>query len=168
MMEERMRVLLISAALMLTIYPAFADLRDAEVVAKIQSWTVLRTRDSMTDKVSCVAVYKDEYRIQLSAQALYIGRQGRGGVKGYQTRLGSAAPGPYKLPTRIEEQMSTIILENVDEILSSKRLRISGLSYLQDAIDEDIDLGGAPDTRAILLSGKCSSDSPWTTEVTRP
>jgi hypothetical protein len=122
----------------------------------------------MTDKVSCVAVYEREFRIQLSSDALYVDRRGRGGVKGYRTRLGSAAAGPYKLPTRIEEQMSTIILENVDEILSSKRLRISGLSYLQDAIEEDIDLGGAPDARAILLSGKCSSDSPWATEVTRP
>jgi hypothetical protein len=56
------------------------SLSKAPVIATEANWKVLQIKDGMTDKVSCVAIYKGNHDIQLSPGALYISYRGRGGV----------------------------------------------------------------------------------------
>ena len=51
--------------------PCDAQLSKGEVVFSGTNWKVLRTKDAMTDKISCTGVWRDEYRVQLGSDALY-------------------------------------------------------------------------------------------------
>ena len=70
--------------------PCDAQLSKGEVVFSGTNWKVLRTKDAMTDKISCTGVWRDEYRVQLGSDALYISRTGLGGVDGYRIRVDAA------------------------------------------------------------------------------
>src|SRR5262245_54189889 len=63
------------------------SLSKAPVIATEANWKVLQIKGAMTDKVSCVAIYKDNHDIQLSPGTLYISYKGRGGVASYSIRI---------------------------------------------------------------------------------
>ena len=87
------------------------SLSKAPVIATEANWKVLQIKDGMTDKVSCVAIYKGNHDIQLSPGALYISYRGRGGVASYSIRIDDAPAGKLRLASKTEENLSTIIIE---------------------------------------------------------
>lgn len=50
---------------------ASADLKTATVAFTSGNWKVLRDKDTMTDKIDCTGIYRDEYGVQLTAETLY-------------------------------------------------------------------------------------------------
>jgi hypothetical protein len=87
------------------------SLSKAPVIATEANWKLLQIKDGMTDKVSCVAIYKGNHDIQLSPGALYISYRGRGGVASYSIRIDDAPAGKLRLASKTEENLSTIIIE---------------------------------------------------------
>ena len=65
----------------------------------------------------------------------------------------------------MEKELSTIIIDDVKRIAGAKRLRISGLSYLQTTISEDLALDGIGEAHAMLLSKACKPAPGWAPEV---
>jgi hypothetical protein len=138
--------------------PAVADTRKPGVVFKGTNWTVMRSKDSMTDKVSCTAYYRQRADIQLSKGAFYISLRGRGGIEAYQFRFDEAPAIPLRLASRIEKDISSIILPDheVRQLLAAKRLRVSGITVLRTPIEVDVDLSGITMAHGVLAGGDCS------------
>ncbi|MGL5679648.1 MAG: hypothetical protein ACRDC2_08595 [Plesiomonas shigelloides] len=121
---------------------ANAGLSDAPVVFKSGEWSVLRTTNQMTDEVSCTGVYKNEYGIQLTGDALYISI--RGGLKGITLRFGDQPAESLRLATDIEKQVDAIMIQDNDftKLMGSNRLRVQVLTVLGNLKNYDIDLSG--------------------------
>ena len=109
------------------------------VIFKNSDWTSTKTVDSMTDKVSCYIANNRDREIQGSANSFYIGRDGKGNVSGYQYRLDSDPASSYILASRLEKDISAIIIP-VDKLAGKDRIRVSGLSILNTLIEVDVDI----------------------------
>jgi hypothetical protein len=138
---------------------ARAQLASAERVFEGPNWKVLRSKNNMTDKISCVAIHRDNFAIQLNVDAMYLNRRGKGGVSGYQIRIDDAAAMSFRLASSVEKDISAIVLTSSDVkmLLKAKRLRVSGLSVLKDLISEDLNIDGISAAHAMLLDPKCKS-----------
>lgn len=131
---------------------------DAEpVVFKSGEWSVHRSTDSMTDEISCTGIYKEEYGIQLTDDALYISV--RGGLKGITLRFGDQPVDSLRLPRKMEEQIDVIMIENNDftRLLGSNRLRAQAMTVLGSIRNYDIDLKGISAAVKNIRSG-CPGD----------
>jgi Pyruvate/2-oxoacid:ferredoxin oxidoreductase gamma subunit len=128
-----------------------------ESLSEVGNWEVARTRDAMTDKISCTAYHKKNRMVQVSRTALYIDYRRRGGVSGYQVRFDDAPASRLRLATDKERLMSVIILppSEVERALKSKRLRVEGLTVVNTGISEDIDLAGIEAAHGVLAGPKC-------------
>ena len=116
-----------------------------KVVFKSQSWHVHQELDAMTDKKSCTALYKNEWKVQGTASALYIGYKGRGGVKYYTLRYDDLPAESLQSASSMEKDISAIILDSsasFDRIYNGKRLRAQVGTILGSLLVEDIDLAG--------------------------
>lgn len=133
------------------------DLGKAEVLLLEKNWKLLRSKSSMTDKTVCVAIYRDNYRMQLNRESFYINYRGKGGVDAYRYRIDDAPPIELRLATETEKRISSLMLNKneVQRIISAKRLRISVLTILQTSIEEDIDLNGIATIHSALSGDRC-------------
>jgi hypothetical protein len=116
-----------------------------KVVFKSQSWHVHQELDAMTDKKSCTALYKNEWKVQGTASALYLGYKGRGGVKYYTLRYDDLPAESLQSATSMEKDISAIIIDSsssFDRIYNGKRLRAQVGTILGSLLVEDIDLAG--------------------------
>lgn len=75
------------------------DFKSAPIVFKSGNWAVKRTLDAMTDVVTCIALYKSRYQIQLSGESLYIDMRNRGHIKGYRFRIDNNPASEMKFPS---------------------------------------------------------------------
>lgn len=132
---------------------AFAGLDSDPVVFKSGGWSIHRSIDTMTDETTCTGVYKNDYSIQLNANALYI--QVRGGVKGYRLRFGEQPSEELQLPKEMEEQMGVIMIQDDDftKLLASNRLRVQVMTVLDSIRNYDIDLAGITDATKNIRAG---------------
>lgn len=116
-----------------------------KVVFKSQAWHVHQELDAMTDKKSCTALYRNEWKVQGTARALYLGYKGRGGVKFYTLRYDDEPAESQQSATSMERDISAIIIDSsysFDRIYNGKRLRAQVGTILGSLLVEDIDLGG--------------------------
>lgn len=134
-----------------------AGFAGAPVVFKNENWSVRKIIDSMTDRASCTATYRDRYDIQVVGDAFYINMRGRGGIRSYQMRLDDETASATRMASPLERRMSAIALRgpDVSKVVAAKRLRISGLSVLGTPIDEDISLDGLTDAFAAITGPDC-------------
>jgi hypothetical protein len=106
-------------------------------------WSVFSKPDPMSDKKSCVAIHKDDWRIQGSTDMLVISMRARGGVRTYQLRFNDDPALTPHGASRIERQSSNVVIsEDFGRVLQSSRLRVQIFTILDSVIDEDIDLDG--------------------------
>jgi len=132
------------------------SLSNAPVIAIEANWKVLQIKNALADKVSCVAIYKDNHDIQLSPGALYISYRGRGGVASYSIRVDDTPSSKPRVASKTEEDLSTIIIEKeLAKITTAKRLRVSGLTVLNTSISEDLDLDGIAAAYAAVTGPQC-------------
>lgn len=97
----------------------------------------------MTDKKVCTAIHKGDWKIQGSAQELFISMKGRGGVRGYTVRIDDATAKSLQLATDSEKAISAVNLTPYfDEIYGATRLRVQINSLISGIVVEDIDLNG--------------------------
>jgi len=118
------------------------SLKDAQTTLKAGNWTVLRSTDTMTDKVTCTGVYRTNRGIQLSNDGLYVNI--KGGIKTVTLRFGENAARPLRLPQKMERDVGAVILEGSDfaDALQSNRLRLQVLTLVSGIATEDLDITG--------------------------
>lgn len=138
----------------------FAVSGSAEIGQPIEthgSWTVHRSLDPMTDAPSCVALYEERAEIQLNEHDLFISVRGRGGVDGVTLRFDNDPPDKMRLARDIEKKISAVDIEGSDfrRALASKRLRVQIITVLSTLVNEDLDLTGIADARAVLTGENC-------------
>jgi hypothetical protein len=125
-----------------------------EVESKVGDWTIFRSQDPMTDKPSCVAIFKAATDIQLTSNSLAIGANG---IRGYKMRFDDLNAGEMQLPSDIEKQVGAVILEGgaFQRIMQSRRLRFQALTY-SGVENQDIDLSAAADALRVLGGSRCN------------
>lgn len=107
-------------------------------------WVLNKSKDRMTDKISCVVSPPGKPFIQVNLGSLYISYRSRGGLQGFQYRIDDAPISRMQLPTPIEQQISAAHIRGAtfDQILRSRRLRVQALTLVAGVITDDVDLSG--------------------------
>jgi hypothetical protein len=120
-------------------------------------WTVRKSKDAMTDKVSCTGLYLKRFDVQLDADSLYISLRGRGGVQGYTLRLDDRPAGRIQLASHTEKQVSALGITGTvfKDLLGAQRLRASIITVLNSQVQEDISLVGVPEAYAVITGPEC-------------
>ena len=135
------------------IQPAAADFGNAEVLLDAGNWKVLRTQDS------CVAIWRNDHRIQLSLDKFHIDYKGRGGITAYSLRFDDELVGQAMRRTTLAESNAAVVILKANDLwrlLKANRLRTMTITALWAPIQEDIDLTGIAEAHAVLASAKCT------------
>jgi len=135
------------------IQPAAADFGNAEVLLDAGNWKVLRTQDS------CVAIWRNDHRIQLSLDKFHIDYKSRGGIIGYSLRFDDELVGQAMRRTTLAESNAAVVILKANDLwrlLKANRLRTMTITALWAPIQEDIDLTGIAEAHAVLASAKCT------------
>jgi hypothetical protein len=109
------------------------------------NWTVMRSVDSMTDKVSCAARYKGKRDFELTTSTLYIDIRDHGRPQSVKLRFDSKPAGDTRLLlTQDERNLAMVILyrDEFEELLTAKRLRFLIYTRLNSIYEGDLDLTG--------------------------
>jgi hypothetical protein len=77
-------------------------LKNAQPTLKVGNWTVLRSVDTMTDKISCTGIYKSNYGVQLTPDTLFV--KVVGGVESVTLRFGDEPARRMRMPSKIEKK----------------------------------------------------------------
>jgi hypothetical protein len=125
-----------------------------ELVAKLRDWSVVKVTDSMTDKSTCVAIYRDTSNIALHAERLSITMKGRGGVSAYQYRYDKQSATDFA-PRMSTDSRDMWWTGDMDRLLSSARLQVRIKPLIGNIADFDIDLSNAKAVHAVLVGEKC-------------
>lgn len=120
-------------------------------------WQLRKSRDAMSDKVTCVIMPIAKPYIQFNIGDFYLSYAGRGGVEGFQYRIDDNPASGMQIPSPIEKQISAVHLSGrvFEQILKAKRLRVSTLTLIRGLQDEDIDLAPMRRLYARMVS-ECS------------
>ena len=119
------------------------SIEQSPVIFRSGAWDVHRTQDIMNDGSVCTAVYKNQFGIQLSANALTIASPD--GVKRVRLRFDAEDPQAQRPATHDEMRYNRIQVDGHEfaELLDSRRLRYEVVTATNDVINGDIDLSGA-------------------------
>ena len=152
----RIALAVIAAALMLATQAA-AGLATDPVIFSAGEWSVRKSKDPITDKTSCTALYGKRLDIQLGSDRLYFSLRGRGDMQGYVVRIDDDPAIHMQLATPIERKISAfgITGPTFKQVLSAKRLRTQAITIFNSTIDEDISLEGAAEAYAAIMSPEC-------------
>ncbi len=117
-------------------------LKDAKTTLKTGNWTVLRSTDTMTDRVSCTGIYKSNSGIQLVQDRMFVGIAG--GIRSVTLRFGENPPQSLRLPQDIEKKVNSVIVEGAEfrQALDTTRLRVQVLTLVRGVTTEDLDTTG--------------------------
>lgn len=121
------------------------NLAQMPVVFESGNWKVHRGSDSMTDKTTCTAVYKDNFGIQLSPGDLFI--HVTGGMESIQLRFDDAPSNGMRQATEVEKKIGSIVISGSDftQLMRTTRLRTSVLTMVSGVHEDDINLTGIGD-----------------------
>jgi hypothetical protein len=124
----------------------------------IGDWHIYAEQDAMTDALQCVAYFRDGNDIQLTGTSLALSYRGRGGVTSYRIRLDDNPPSDLRLATRIERDISAIVLRGRDfeQIKTSGRVRVQTSTLIRSLVDDDIDMTSAPAAIARMAEMGCT------------
>lgn len=97
----------------------------------------------MTDKKSCVALFKDRFDIQITEKNFTYSLRGKGGVKMITLRFDENQP-INRLANDLEKRLSLVYIKDEEfrQLLLAKRLRIQIFTVLDTIVNEDLDLSG--------------------------
>jgi hypothetical protein len=133
--------------------PAAAGLKDATTTLKVGNWSVLRDVDAMTDKISCIGIYKKDSSIQLGAADLFISIAG--GIESVKLRFGDEPAQPMRLVSKSEKDIRAVDIEGADfdAVLRAKRIRYVVLTLVAGIKEGDLDLAGIQQAKAHIDAG---------------
>lgn len=148
------------ALLIVLLLPTLCLSADPVVVGNVGAWRVILTKDAMTDKSSCFAIYEKQTNIQLSGPGLYISARGKGGIRTYQYRIDDL-PGSRLIGAGgLERDTSLLSFKRADtgaaNVFGSKRLRIQIFTVLDSILEYDIDMADVPAALALIDGSSCS------------
>lgn len=129
------------------------SLKDAQPTLKTGNWTVLRSLDTMTDKVSCTAIYKANYGVQLARDKLIV--RISGGIQSVTLRFGENPPQSMRLPQKMEKDVNAVIIEGAEfsQALETNRLRVQVLTLVRGVATEDLDTTGIQSATEHIQAG---------------
>lgn len=132
---------------------SMANLKDATTAFKSENWTVLKSSDPMSDKVQCTGIYKDNYKIQLTENGLYISVSG--GMRSVTLRFDDKPAHSGREATKGEDDVGAIVItgEDFSELINSERLRTQVLTRVKGMDYQDIDLKGIKPALENILAG---------------
>lgn len=138
---------------------ASADLKTATVAFTSGNWKVLRDKDTMTDKIDCTGIYRDEYGVQLTAETLYV--KVSGGLESVTVRFGDEQARPLRLPTETEKKIRAIMLTgtDLDQLQAVTRLRYQASTLVSGIKTGDLDLTGFTQALESIKAG-CPLQTP--------
>jgi hypothetical protein len=99
---------------------------DMKTVARDGEWELRQSKDTFSDKDSCVLMPSKRPHIQITSNSLYISYRGRGGVKGYTVRVDDEPPSQMQLPSDIEQGIQALGFQGkaFEQVLEAKRIRV--------------------------------------------
>jgi hypothetical protein len=120
------------------------------------NWKINKLVDSMSDAVTCIAYYRDNKAIQLTAGSLAISYRGRGGVSMGTWRIDDNAP-LQRLATDTEKSVGAFFWEGSElaRVLSGSRLRVQMFTILSTIQQDDLDTTGIATVWQALREGRC-------------
>lgn len=126
---------------------------DGTVTYKSTNWKVVRSIDTMNDKVTCTGIYKDNHAIQLTPTTLYV--TVNGGLETITLRYGDNAARSLRLPQDIEKKINAIIIKDVDfaELVDTNRLRVQASTLVRGILTLDMDISGITGALEHIKSG---------------
>lgn len=129
------------------------SLKDSPQVFESGNWSVVRSVDAMTDKVSCTGLYKKSPDVQLSSTGLYIVVPG--GIQSVKLRFDDEPALEMRLPTEMEKKVRAIILDGSfhQRVIASARLRYESLTAVRGLASGNLDLTGIQEAAANIASG---------------
>jgi hypothetical protein len=124
------------------------SLADSPIIFHNGQWDVHRTTNAMTDAAVCTGVYKNQYGVQLSENALTIAINDgdkTDAIKTVRLRFDEEDAKPSRPASKDELKNNAIEISGGDfnELLDSKRLRYEVLMESNTALAGDINLDGA-------------------------
>lgn len=158
-----MRMVAALLAATVAVVPTVAAAEDFQNVGQpIGPWQVVRTVDAMTDARRCMAIYNGHYDVQLTAESLAINYRGRGGVSSYRYRLDDAPAAELELATRIEREISAIVIRGnrYQAMLGAHRVRVQALTVLDSSVLDDIDMSRSAEVITVLTGPECTGTAP--------
>jgi invasion protein IalB len=134
--------------------PATNDLREAEVLKQHGEWTIVRSKDAVTEEVSCTAVHKKGGRIQLGNDGLYLNFKGNGaGVDSYRLSYDDKPAVGIRLTAPLDQ----IALKDMGKLKSAKRVKVYVQTVVRDNVEVDLDLKGLREAHNMLTTSECGS-----------
>lgn len=128
------------------------SLADGVPAFKAGGWVVLRTKDTMTDKVSCTGVLNGDYAIQLSETTMYV--RVRGGVRSVTLRFDDHTPERLRLPSDFERRGTVVFSsEEFAKALGSSRIRMQVMTVLDNLDQKDLDITGIREAHENIKAG---------------
>jgi len=134
---------------------AAGTLAGTPVVFESGKWKVHRVNDAMTDKTSCVAVFDDNFGVQLSPGTLYIHIPG--GPQSLKYRLDEYPPYGPLMVSDLDRKIGSVEISVVQALLSAHRLRYEVYTILDRLETGDLDITGIAEAYANVQSG-CSGE----------
>jgi hypothetical protein len=129
------------------------SLTSSPIIFSAGVWDVHRTTDMMTDATVCTAIYKNNFSVQLSENAMTIAIAD--GVKDVQLRFDDANPESTRPATPSEFKNNRIEITGRDfaELLDSRRLRYQVTTGTNSVASGEIDLNGVFQTHDNVRAG---------------
>lgn len=146
-----------------------AQAQKTTTVETVGPWTVLKTTDPMTDKISCFAALTESKNVQFSPPAIFISMAGKGGVSGLQYRLDDQAATQFELASPFERRSSILSFGDAGDVnrtrriagfSSAKRLRVQILTVLDNSVVYDIDMSSTKELLQVMQGPKCGGGGP--------
>jgi invasion protein IalB len=134
--------------------PATNDLREAETLKQHGEWTIMRSKDAATERVSCTAVHKKGGRYQLGNDGLYLNFKGNGtGVDSYRLSYDDKPA----VGVRLTAPLDQIALKDIGKLKSAKRVKVYVQTVVKDNVEVDLDLKGLREAHSTLNAPDCAS-----------
>ncbi|WP_137279218.1 hypothetical protein [Pseudomonas rhizoryzae] len=147
---------IVAAALGLLISAsAFAGI--GQNIDTIDGWSVHLSSDSMTDKKTCTAVYIKNRGVQYTFDSFAIGDLSW--PTSYRYRFDDGKASPTIDTTDVERKIGAVVIMDpkfLEQLLTSKRVRIQVLANGNRQLDYDVDVSQLPSVNEFLKSPRCN------------
>lgn len=128
---------------------------EREIIQDVGNWIILRSTDSMTDKVSCMAALKKGAEVQLVSNVMFVGVNG--GPRSFLSRVDDKPSSDTVLVDATSARIGAIRLSGpiFNDVSKGKRLRLQVLT-VGEVTNMDLNIEGISEALKIMeTSQRC-------------